>query len=121
MTREQTNTPLQALVTLNDPQFVEAARVTATLALRQENLSDDQRFDWIATRLLSRCWSDAETKILTQSLDRLSKHYAENTGQAEQLIAVGQTPVDDSIDAGKLAAWTMMASQIMNLDEVLCK
>lgn len=121
VTREQTNTPLQALVTLNDPQFVEAARVTATRVLKQDGLSDDDRLDWIAMRLLSRSWSDAETKILTQSLDRLTKHYADNIEQAEQLIAIGQAPADDSIDAGQLAAWTMLANQIMNLDEVLCK
>jgi hypothetical protein len=118
--RERTNTPLQALLTLNDPQFVEAARQLAQHTLRASG-ETDQRIDWLARRLLSRPWRADEAQVVRRSLQDLSDYYASHPEDARQLVAVGESPVDASLDVPTLAAWTMLANQLMNLDEVFCK
>jgi hypothetical protein len=117
--RERTNTPLQALVTLNDPQFVEAARSLADLTLAQPG-DDAVRLDFLARRLLSRPLEPEEASIVRESLGRLSAWYAEHPDDAAQLVAVGES-VPRSADPVALAGWTMLANQLMNLDEVLTK
>lgn len=119
--RERTNTPLQALVTLNDPQFVEAARNLAQRALVHGGNSDDSRLDYLARRLLCRPWDAAELPVVQASLADLRAYYADHAEDARQLIAVGESPPDATLDAATLTAWTMLANQLMNLDEVLCK
>ena len=118
--RERTNTPLQALVTLNDPQFVEAARRLAENTLKSGE-SDDSRIDYLARRLLARPFTPQELPVVKQSLADLSAHYAANEADAKQLITVGESKPDAALDAKTLAAWTMLANELMNLDEVLNK
>ncbi len=118
--RERTNTPLQALVTLNDPQFVEAARHLATLTLKSGE-SPDERFAFLGRRLLARSFRPEEIEILRGSLDGLLGHYRANPDDAKALIAVGESKADAALDAPTLAAWTMLANELMNLDEVLNK
>jgi hypothetical protein len=117
--RERTNTPLQALVTLNDPQFVEAARALADLTLAQPG-DDAVRLDFLARRLLSRPFEPEEASIVRESLGRLSAWYAEHPDDAARLVAVGES-APRSTDPVALAGWTMLANQLMNLDEVLTK
>ncbi|MFM8415062.1 MAG: DUF1553 domain-containing protein, partial [Planctomycetota bacterium] len=117
--RERTNTPLQALVTLNDPQFVEAARVLADRALEQPG-DDAARLDYVASRLLARPLDSDERRIVAASLDDLAAHYAAHPDDAKQLLTVGASG-QRTADVPKLAAWTMLVNQLMNLDEVLCK
>lgn len=118
--RERTNTPLQALVTLNDPQFIEAARVLADEALFLGGESDDARVDFIASRLIARPLGPAEKTIVKKSLADLSAWYKAHPNDAKAVIAVGQSaPRHD--DAVLLASWTMLTNELMNLDEVLCK
>jgi cytochrome c553 len=119
--RERTNTPLQALVTLNDIQFVEAARRLAERALNEADASDEARIDYIARRLLSRPLRDAETPIVKASLAKLSQYYASHGDDAKKLIATGESKPDPKLDPALLAAWTMLTNQLMNLDEVLNK
>jgi hypothetical protein len=123
--RERTNTPLQALVTLNDPQFVEAARCLAERILErgdQKALDDLARLGLVGTILLSRDWSDDELAILAGTLAALRESYAADADAANQLIAVGEKPVGYGADnPAELAAWTMLINQAMNLDEVLNK
>ena len=119
--RERTNTPLQALVTLNDPQFVEAARNLAQRTLVHGGPAVDDRLDYLAKRLLCRPFDAAELPVVRTSLDDLSAYYAANLEDARQLIAVGESKPEPTLDAADLAAWTMLANQLMNLDEVLCK
>ncbi|MCL4205889.1 MAG: DUF1553 domain-containing protein [Pirellulaceae bacterium] len=119
--RERTNTPLQALVTLNDPQFVEAARHLAQLVLVHGGDSVDSRLDYLAKRLLCRPLDAAELPVVQASLADLSAHYKANAEDARQLLAVVESQPDPSLDAAELAAWTMLANQMMNLDEVLNK
>jgi len=118
--RERTNTPLQALVTLNDPQFVEAARALADRTLELGGESDDARIDFLARRLLSRPLAADETAIVRQSLGDLAGWYKAHPDDAKALIAVGESQ-PRAADPTRLAAWTMLANELMNLDEVLCK
>jgi hypothetical protein len=117
--RERTNTPLQALVTLNDPQFVEAARVLADHALEQAG-DDAARSDFVARRLLVRPLESDERQIVATSLAALTAHYAAHPDDAASLVAVGDSR-PRSADLPRLAAWTMLVNQLSNLDEVLCK
>jgi hypothetical protein len=119
--RERTNTPLQALVTLNDVQFVEAARHLAERTLLDRDASDEARIGSMALRLLARPLEGEELGIVRESLSDLLAHYRANPDDAAGLISVGESAADPSIDPGTLAAWTMLANQLMNLDEVLTK
>jgi hypothetical protein len=119
--RERTNTPLQALVTLNDPQFVEAARYLAQTALKEGGDKDEARIDFMVRRLLGRPLRAEEMKVVRASLDDLLAHYKANAADAKKLLAVGEAKVDAKLDTATLAAWTMLANEMMNLDEVLNK
>ncbi|MCS7047539.1 MAG: DUF1553 domain-containing protein, partial [Gemmataceae bacterium] len=119
--RERTNTPLQALVTLNDPQFVEAARHLAQRALKEGGATDGERFDFIALRVLARPFRPEERRIVQASLDSLTKHYQAHPDEAAKLIRVGESRADATLSPPLLAAWTIVANQVLNLDEALNK
>ncbi|MFO1488617.1 MAG: DUF1553 domain-containing protein [Verrucomicrobiota bacterium] len=119
--RERTSTPLQALVTLNDPQFVEAARHLAERALKEGGAADAARIDFMAERLIARPLRPAEKKIVTSGLKDLLAHYQASPKDAEALVSVGESEADATLDKPRLAAYTLVANQLMNLDEVLNK
>ncbi len=121
MSRERTNTPLQALVTLNDPQYVEAARHLAELAIQHGGAEFQRRARFITQRVLARNPRAEESAVLKSSFDQLSTYYAANAEAAKQLITVGESKADAQIPPAELAAWTMLASEIMNLDEAINK
>jgi hypothetical protein len=119
--RERTDTPLQALVTLNDPQFVEAARHLAQVALEEGGGRPEAGLDVLAKRLLSRPLRPEEAAVVQGSLNHLLEYYRGHPEDAKKLLAVGESPTDPALDPGTLAGWTMLANQMMNLDEVLNK
>jgi hypothetical protein len=119
--RERTNTPLQALVTLNDPQFVEAARHLAQVCLKRAGKQPDCGLDVLARRLLARPLQAEETRVVQASLDRLLAYYKAHPDDAKKLVAVGESKADPTLDPATLAGWTMLANQLFNLDEVLNK
>jgi hypothetical protein len=119
--RERTNTPLQALVTLNDPQFVEAARALAQRALWQSSFHEVDRIDLITRRLLGRSFRPEERAVVLESLNRLTEHYQSHPEEAGKLLAVGELKADDTVPPAALAAWTMLVNELMNLDEFLNK
>ncbi len=119
--RDRTDTPLQALVTLNDVQYVEAARNLAQLALKEGGSTDVDRENFIARRLLARPFNAQELPIVQRSLNELQTHYSSDSADAKQLIAMGDSKPDPTVPAEKLAAWTMLSNQLLNLDEVLNK
>ena len=119
--RERTNTPLQALVTLNDPQFVEAARHLAALTLKSGGADDAAKVAFVGQRLLARSFHPEEAKVVSDSLAALTTHYKGKPEEAKKLINVGDSKPDATLDPTALAAWTMLCNQLMNLDEVLCK
>ena len=125
MRRERTNTPLQALVLMNDPQYVRAARYLA-LRVISESADRDTRIDHLATLLRSRPLTKAERLIVLNSLDQFQNIYESDAAAANQLL-VDEVNPDFSIAIAKpeaapeLAAWTMIANQMLNLDEVITK
>jgi hypothetical protein len=118
--RDRTNTPIAALLTLNDVQFVEAARVLAEKAVKSAT-DDASRIDFIAKHLLARPLKLQELSIVTESFAKLRADYQANPADAKKLIAFGESKADPALDATELAAWTMLVNQLMNLDEVLNK
>jgi Protein of unknown function (DUF1553)/Protein of unknown function (DUF1549)/Concanavalin A-like lectin/glucanases superfamily/Planctomycete cytochrome C len=119
--RERSDTPLQALATLNDTQFVEAARVLAQRSLREVCSTEEARLDFMAERLLSRPLRPEEMKIARASLNDLLASYKSAPDDAHKLLEVGESKVDESLAPPTLAAYTMVANELMNLDEVLNK
>jgi mono/diheme cytochrome c family protein len=118
--RDRTDTPLQALVTMNDPQFVEAARSLATRAI-QSSKNPDKRLDVISLSLLARTLKPDERSIVNRMLDTAAAAYAKNPAAAGELVEVGDSKAPQKLKPEELAAWTLVASQIMNLDESLTK
>ncbi len=118
--RETTNTPLQALALMNDPQFVEAGRVLATNAVRNAE-GFDARLDLITLRLINRKLDAEERTYVKETLDQALEHYRAKPEQARLAIAVGELKPDDEAPAFELAAWTLVAGQLFNLDETLTR
>jgi hypothetical protein len=121
MRRERGNTPLQALASLNDTQFVEAGRVLAERAIVANPRAEDARFDFMAERLLARPLKPQEKKILHGNLKNLEAYYKARSDEAEKLLTVGEAKADAKMDKASLAAYTMVANELMNLDETLNK
>lgn len=122
--RERTNTPLQALVTLNDTQFVEAARILAEKTITDfPNGTNDAttRIQAIANKLIARPMRPEELSVVQSSVNDLMAHYTAHPEQAAELLALGYTRSSESIPAPELAAWTMLVNELFNLDEVLSK
>jgi hypothetical protein len=121
--RERTNTPLQALTTLNDVQFVEAARILAEKTLVQHPDANDPvaRMQSIALKLLGRPFRGEELGVVQASLNELLAGFRGNADAAKELLAMGATRSSDQLDPAELAAWTMTVNMLMNLDEVLTK
>ncbi|MEO2032114.1 MAG: DUF1553 domain-containing protein [Planctomycetaceae bacterium] len=118
--RERTNTPLQALVTLNDPQFVEAARSLAARSLAIDS-DDTQVIDEMAHRVLCRPLTQEELIVVRNSGHDLLAYYQSHLDDAQALISVGESKPVETQDVAALAAWTMVCNQLMNLDETLNK
>jgi hypothetical protein len=118
--RERTDTPLQALVTLNDTQFVEASRQLAARAILSST-SFDGRLDKITEPLLSRTLAPEERSVVRKMEQDFLKKYEGDPADAQALLAVGESKTDKRIAPAELAAWTLVASEILNLDESLTK
>ena len=119
--RERTNTPLQALVTLNDPQFIESARFLAQKAIEAVGGDLDERLDYITTRVLGRVLESSEREIAKNTYGKFFSYYKANGSEALRLIQVGESIPMELSRPVQSAALTMMANQLLNLDEVLNK
>ena len=119
--RERTNTPLQALVTMNDTQFIEAARSLAQITLVEGGDTLDSRLDFITLRAMSRRLDLKERSVVKKAHHDYLQHYDSSPGDAKRLLAVGELEIDPNLSAAELAAMTMTANQLLNLDEVLTK
>jgi len=116
----RTNTPLQALALENDPTYVEAARVLSQELLTQTS-TPAQTLDGVFERLLVRDATATEAKVLLPALDRLEGEYRADPPRALQLLGVGESPRDPSIDPVTLASWTALVNTVMNMDETITK
>ena len=118
--RQRTNTPLQALVIMNDPQWLEAARNLAERAIHEQK-DTPARLDFIARLLLSRPWKPAERIAFNKALEKFRATDEHGDVAAEALVAVGESPRDQRVGATELRPWMLVASAAMNLDAVLNK
>lgn len=118
--RARTNTPLQALVLLNDPTYIEASRKFAERVLGQAP-DDTTRLGRAFELAVSRAPAPEETALLLQLLQSARQKFTASGPAAEQLLAIGHSPREASIPAAELAAWTTVASVILNLDETISK
>jgi mono/diheme cytochrome c family protein len=116
--RERTDTPLQALVVMNDPQYVEAARHFGE-RLIQHSCDVEQRLDFGFRTVTARHPSRAEKAVLERALEKFEAKYEKDPEAAKKLIAVGESPAPEGEKPAELAAYTMVASLLLNLDEVL--
>lgn len=120
--RPRSNTPLAALATLNDPTFVEAARVLAELALKQTALKTDKaRVTWMLRRAIARIPTDQDLEPLLQLLDENRKIYSSDSNAAKLLLSQGLAPRDTTLDPTEHAAWTQVARVILNLHETITR
>lgn len=121
--RQKTSTPLQALVTLNDPQFVEASRALAQKAMEDERLGGDTEaiLRYFFKSLASREPSPAELKILSELYNSEEAEFRSKPLKAKQLLSVGEAPCNPKLQPDRLAAYTVVAGTVMNFDEVLIK
>jgi hypothetical protein len=119
--RQRTNTPLQALVTLNDPQFLEAARALAQRLLKSDRSGSSNRVDLCYQFALSRPATEREREILTRLLEKNLAAFRENPEDAAKFLAVGESPRDETLDPAEHAAWMVVAQTVLNLDESLTR
>ena len=120
--RGATNTPMQALVTLNDPQFAEAARVLAESLLRDESATDDHsRIGLAFERIVSRVPSDPERKAVAKLLESERARYRETPDDAIRAVSIGESPQAKEIDSVEHAAWAQVAALLLNLSEALTR
>jgi hypothetical protein len=119
--RALTNTPLQALTLLNDPTFVEAARALAQRALVGGGRSEKDRLTYAFRLATGRKPTGKEVGVLRALLRGRMNEYRKDRAAALRLLTVGESPRDSRLDAAELAAWTTVASVILNLDETITK
>jgi hypothetical protein len=119
--RQRTDTPLQALVTMNDVQWVEAARALAERVIDEGGKKPEDRMKLMGDILLAHDPPPQMDAVLEASLTQMERHYAADPKAAGELIKVGEKPADQKIPAPELAAWTMVASEMLNLDETVTK
>jgi len=115
--RERTNTPLQALLTMNDPQYFEAARQLGYRLLREGGSKDADRLRYGFRMVTARAPTEQETAILEETLASQRARYDSQPDAAKKLLSVGESPVPTDVTAPELAAYTMMANLLLNLDE----
>jgi hypothetical protein len=119
--RPRSNTPLQALVLLNDPIYVEAARALAERVLRQGGPDTPRRIEFVFRQALARKAQPAEVKLLAHLYEQHWRQYRADRPAAEALLGVGAHPVPGELDSAELAAWTSVARVILNLHETITR
>ncbi|MEE2826820.1 MAG: PSD1 and planctomycete cytochrome C domain-containing protein [Planctomycetota bacterium] len=119
--RPRSNTPVGALVLLNDPSFVESARKLAELTMRSEAEGAADRTEIMFRRVLSRPPSAAEREILVGLFQDHWKHYQAEPEQAEQVVKTGISEVPTDLAKPELAAWTSVARTLLNLHEFVTR
>ena len=120
VSRPATTTPLQALVLLNDVQFVEAARAFAERIIARTD-HDADRLRWAFAECVSRPPSDEEFAVLTRALQRERARYAADESTAREYLANGESPRNENIPAPEHAAWSQIAALLLNLSETVAR
>jgi hypothetical protein len=116
-----TNTPLQALVLMNDPTYLEASRMLAQQTLTKAGRDPGERITFAFRRATARKPTSEEVQLLNRLAQTELATYRRDRQAATQLLSVGENPADSKLDVSELAAWTMVVSSILNLDETITK
>ena len=119
--RARTNTPLQALVLMNDVQFFEAARKFAERVVREGGTGVEDRAAFAFRSALGRRPGASELAALARIYKEYVVEFKASSGSAAKLLAVGESPRDQKLDANELAAWTMVTHLLLNLSETVTK
>jgi hypothetical protein len=119
--RPRSNIPQQALVLLNDPEFVEAARGFAVKTLMEGGKDDTAKAAWAFERATSRQPKPQELKVLLAVLEKQRKQYAANPADADSLLKIGDAPAPKGMNPVELAAWSNVCRVILNLHETMTR
>jgi hypothetical protein len=119
--RSHTNTPLQALVTLNDPTYIEAARHIAARVMKQESVDPEKQTALAVRLVLVRSAEVKELGLLKEVYQERLAHYQADPSAGEKLLAIGSSAVDASLDRIRLAAMTDVCHVILNLSETITR
>jgi hypothetical protein len=119
--RERTNTPLQALLTMNDPQYFEAARHLGHRMLKEGGEQDADRLRYGFRLVTARTPSSAEQKTLSETLSKARERFAQQEDAARKVIEVGDSPAATDVPVTELAAYALVANLLLNLDETVTK
>jgi hypothetical protein len=119
--RPRSSTPLQALVLLNDPTYVEAARALAERIIKDGGNTLAERLGYAYRHALSRDIRPAEQKVLVALYEKHLGEYREDQKAAEKLVKTGERPLPKEVDLAELAAWTSVARAILNLHETITR
>ena len=119
--RERTNTPLQALVLLNDPTYVETARGLAERTMHEGGKSNNERVTYAFRIVTGRRPTAAESAILLDEFNQRCTAFKTDAEIAAKLLSVGESQADSNLPIEELAAWTMVARLLLNLDEAITK
>ncbi len=119
--RPRSNTPLAALTLLNDPSFVEAARLFAQRILTEGDSQTQSRLDHAFRLAVSHRPDATERRLLTELLQSRLQQFANDPEAVEQLLQIGVAPIDQHLDPVELAAWTSVARAILNMNETVTR
>ena len=117
--RARTSTPLQSLVLMNDPVYVEAARALAARVLKEGGTNDTARLNYAWKLALARTPSAIERAVLEKTLAKQRELFTAEKPAAESLLKVGDFKNPDGAEPTELAAWTVVANVILNLNETI--
>jgi hypothetical protein len=120
-TRNVSNSPQQALTLLNDPTFVECARVFAQDVVTQHKKTDEDRLNYAFERALDRPVKQKEEKSLLAFLNEQRKNISEHKDDPNKLMQVGLAPTPSNLDKNELTAWTQVCRVILNLHESITR
>jgi hypothetical protein len=119
--RARSNIPQQALVLLDDPTYVEAARVLAARILREGGKSADERLTWAFRTVLSRRPKAEEMKVLAAVYAKHAREYQQDPAAARKVMSTGEYPVPQGLNVSELATWTSVARVLLNLHETITR
>ncbi len=119
--RPRSNTPLQALVLLNDPTYVEAARVLAARVIREAGTDPSARLDRAFRLALARPPRPEEAAILTRLLIKHQRQFQDDPAAARDLLGIGDSPAAAGVAPAELASWTSLTRVLLNLHETITR
>lgn len=119
--RARTNTPLQALILLNDPTYLEAARKLAERVMTETQGAFTDQVDFLYRTVLGRTPTTDELAVLSRLFQERQQYFANNPQEAKRLLEVGESPSDPALEPRQHATWTFLSSTLLNLDETITR